>query len=557
MRYLASSVAMAQLAWGGEQRTCHTICGPYNNAPTSVLTSSPPSLNIPFAILYRTRQAPLLPLTASPTSQHGVLLRSLANWSRRAGSVLRKRLSPRLLPFLLRILLPFNTDASSFAFTGSRPASPPSSYHDDPRLSHTTEKERRPKGVPIVFSPCPLLSASPYPSLVFLRPTSRHHSLCSPVSAPPPRIHASYEFICASSHYIFIRNPSLIHSDAPRPRRALISLTLRIHSRLFSPPLTPTSFRPPLHEQLWETPEHSVESRSGESVCNWMRMEGLRGQSATLITRGGTDCLSVRALDLTVKHTTRHRIPLVLFAIDQGDYQSLTILQSSRNILHIPCILYRTSSSTAIPQRGIAQLHEWRLPHVFANIEYGLDELRRVTLLPRAFTIRSGLPLVAGEWTQTPTSLAIEGTADPKDSLAYAPHRPSSQLPSPSLSPPRLHHSSYEIHMPLCALRYILRPVILLHRVGMAPGPEVPLIALTFGIHSRLYCPSHSCLPVTSFRGHAEYRGVCSVNPRDSQDSARSADSWAGAAISRTSSGACLTDDHFVFRITACVTVCF
>ncbi|KAF9504571.1 hypothetical protein BS47DRAFT_1401270 [Hydnum rufescens UP504] len=25
--------------------------------------------------------------------------------------------------------------------------------------------------------------------------------------------------------------------------------------------------------------------------------------------------------------------------------------------------------NTAIPQRGIAQLHEWRVPHVFTNIE--------------------------------------------------------------------------------------------------------------------------------------------------------------------------------------------
>ncbi|KAF9507423.1 hypothetical protein BS47DRAFT_1398613 [Hydnum rufescens UP504] len=82
--------------------------------------------------------------------------------------------------------------------------------------------------------------------------------------------------------------------------------------------------------------------------------------------------------------------------------------------------------------------------HAFANIKYGVDELRRV----------------ADERTQTPTPLATEGTADPKDSPAYSassspypllspsphssssPHPPSSQSPSPTLRPSRLHHAS-------------------------------------------------------------------------------------------------------------------
>ncbi|KAF9503590.1 hypothetical protein BS47DRAFT_788758 [Hydnum rufescens UP504] len=87
----------------------------------------------------------------------------------------------------------------------------------------------------------------------------------------------------------------------------------------------------------------------------------------------------------------------------------------------------------------------------------------------------------------------------------------------------------------LCVLRCILRPEILLHLVRMAHSPEVPLISLTYGIHSRLFCPSHSRLSVFL----VWWSLFC-----NSRHPARSADSWAGAAISRTSSHVHLTDDH-------------
>ncbi|KAF9507427.1 hypothetical protein BS47DRAFT_1351593, partial [Hydnum rufescens UP504] len=160
----------------------------------------------------------------------------------------------------------------------------------------------------------------------------------------------------------------------------------------------------------------------------------------------------------------------------------------------------------------------------------------------------------------TPTSLGTEGTVDPKDSPPYShpiPYHHPRLILTRLCRPIHLHHSLrlpvfallvcvthlYEIHMPLlCLLRYIPRPVVLLRLVRMVHGPEVPLIFLTYGIHSRLCCPSHSRLPV--FLTIPAYGGVSSVNRRDSRHSARSADSWVGAAISRTSSQARHTEDH-------------
>ncbi|KAF9507662.1 hypothetical protein BS47DRAFT_1351260 [Hydnum rufescens UP504] len=49
---------------------------------------------------------------------------------------------------------------------------------------------------------------------------------------------------------------------------------------------------------------------------------------------------------------------------------------------------------------------------------------------------------MADEWTQTPTSLATEGAADPKDSLAYR----ASSSPYPPLSPSPYPHSSLSPH---------------------------------------------------------------------------------------------------------------
>ncbi|KAF9507674.1 hypothetical protein BS47DRAFT_283757 [Hydnum rufescens UP504] len=53
----------------------------------------------------------------------------------------------------------------------------------------------------------------------------------------------------------------------------------------------------------------------------------------------------------------------------------------------------------------------------------------------------------------------------------------------------------------------------------------------------------HSLTP-SSLSDHTGYGGVSSANLRDSRHSAHSADSWAGAAISRMSSHVRLTDAH-------------
>ncbi|KAF9513700.1 hypothetical protein BS47DRAFT_1393096 [Hydnum rufescens UP504] len=153
----------------------------------------------------------------------------------------------------------------------------------------------------------------------------------------------------------------------------------------------------------------------------------------------------------------------------------------------------------------------------FANIEYGVDELRH-GIKP----LRPPIPII---------TLA----------LSYS-----------SLSPHFLCHS---LRLPVLALPFASRIVrnsyaslrSSIHSSSGNPSPSRQNGSRPRGAPHRPHIRntleivlSQPPMP-TSFRDHAGYGGVSSVNRRDSRDSARSADSWTGAAISRTSSEACLT----------------
>ncbi|KAF9507404.1 hypothetical protein BS47DRAFT_1488873 [Hydnum rufescens UP504] len=130
------------------------------------------------------------------------------------------------------------------------------------------------------------------------------------------------------------------------------------------------------------------------------------------------------------------------------------------------CVVSHTPS-TATPHRVIAGFHEWP-PPVFANIEPAPATGDTSSSSPPP--LDPAFPLVVDQRTQTPTSLATEGTADPKDSPAYSP----SSSPYPLLSPSPYPHSSLSprprsSQSPSLSLR---PPPILLHLVRMSSADD-------------------------------------------------------------------------------------
>ncbi|KAF8339023.1 FAD binding domain of DNA photolyase-domain-containing protein [Cantharellus anzutake] len=116
-----------------------------------------------------------------------------------------------------------------------------------------------------------------------------------------------------------------------------------------------------------------------ECVVYWMRMEDMRIEDN-------------RALTLASQYAQKHSIPLiVLFIISSGDYEShdrsprridfmlrnLRILKTNLEDMNIPLYVTSHQPRKQIPNRVISLLHEWKGGHLFANIEYEVDELRR------------------------------------------------------------------------------------------------------------------------------------------------------------------------------------
>ncbi|THH32951.1 hypothetical protein EUX98_g1252 [Antrodiella citrinella] len=135
----------------------------------------------------------------------------------------------------------------------------------------------------------------------------------------------------------------------------------------------------PMFTLMEEVKTHVKNPTKGDAVVYWMRMEDLRTNDNT-------------ALSQASEHAEKAGKPLlVLFILSPQDYiahdrsarridftlRNLKNIQESLAKLHIPFCTLTHSPRTTLPSRVLSLLSEWSVTHLFANIEYEVDELRR------------------------------------------------------------------------------------------------------------------------------------------------------------------------------------
>ncbi|KAI0750757.1 DNA photolyase, FAD-binding/Cryptochrome [Daedaleopsis nitida] len=133
--------------------------------------------------------------------------------------------------------------------------------------------------------------------------------------------------------------------------------------------------------RLVDAVRHNLKTSSskGDCVVYWMRMEDLRIRDN-------------RALSQASSQARRDGVPLiVLHVFSPQDYiahdrgarridftlRNLRIMRSTLANLNIPLYTVSHSPRTKIPAFVLGLLEEWHASHLFANIEYEVDELRR------------------------------------------------------------------------------------------------------------------------------------------------------------------------------------
>ncbi|KZT26858.1 hypothetical protein NEOLEDRAFT_1177049 [Neolentinus lepideus HHB14362 ss-1] len=136
---------------------------------------------------------------------------------------------------------------------------------------------------------------------------------------------------------------------------------------------------PPLQKLLQAVKDGVKNPGKGEAVVYWMRMEDLR-------------TCDNRALSRASAQAQKDGIPLVLiFTVSPQDYvahdrsprridftlRNLADIKAQLASLHIPLYVTVHTPRRTIPERVVALLQGWKARHLFANIEYEVDELRR------------------------------------------------------------------------------------------------------------------------------------------------------------------------------------
>ncbi|OBZ70312.1 Deoxyribodipyrimidine photo-lyase [Grifola frondosa] len=140
-----------------------------------------------------------------------------------------------------------------------------------------------------------------------------------------------------------------------------------------------TDADPPLLKLLNAQKDILKSPAKGDCVVYWMRMEDLRVSDN-------------RALAQASAKAHQEQIPLItLFVLSPQDYlahdrgarridftlRNLENIKASLARLHIPLYITSHSPRTSLPAYVHTLLKEWNSSHLFANIEYEVDELRR------------------------------------------------------------------------------------------------------------------------------------------------------------------------------------
>lgn len=139
-----------------------------------------------------------------------------------------------------------------------------------------------------------------------------------------------------------------------------------------------------LEQAIKETQNARAKTKAGEAVVHWFKRD-LR----TFDNRG---------LSLAARKAKANKIPLVcLFVVSPQDYQAhrtaparvdfelrtLEVLKRDLEELDIPLLVVTKEKRKDIPGYLVELCEEWGVKHVYCNIEYEVDELRREAMLIR------------------------------------------------------------------------------------------------------------------------------------------------------------------------------
>ena len=150
-----------------------------------------------------------------------------------------------------------------------------------------------------------------------------------------------------------------------------------------------------LAKTIHETAEARAKIQVGEAVVHWFKRDFRLSDN--------------RSLHLAYKQAQRKSVPLIgMFIASPQDYQahftaaarvdfelrSLEILKADLAELNIPLYVTTVSERRIIPDYIIEKCMAWKAKHIFCNIEYEVDELRRESLMTRK-CLKKGIDFTA------------------------------------------------------------------------------------------------------------------------------------------------------------------
>ena len=140
-----------------------------------------------------------------------------------------------------------------------------------------------------------------------------------------------------------------------------------------------------LEDTIKETAEARLQIPVGESVVHWFKRD-LR-------------TIDNRALSLASQKAKEKGVPLIcLFVVSPQDYQAhvtspprvdfelrtLAVMKEKLAQQNVPLFVTSVEKRKTIPQKIIDWCQEWGAKHIFTNIEYEVDELRREEKMTRS-----------------------------------------------------------------------------------------------------------------------------------------------------------------------------
>jgi len=175
-----------------------------------------------------------------------------------------------------------------------------------------------------------------------------------------------------------------------------------------------------LNAALSETSAHRAKVRVGDAVVHWFKWD--------LRTRDN------RALHQASDIARQAGVPLIgLYVVSPQDFEAhltapirvdfmlrtLRVLKDDLAKLDIPLWVETVDKRAMVPGRIVELMREWGASHLFANLEYEVDELRREAKLARLLASRGMALNVAHDTCVVPPGQLTSGTG--KQYAVYSP----------------------------------------------------------------------------------------------------------------------------------------